>query len=191
MFFGGFSSPKAEATMQAVRNGKTVVRKWNQIIQELVQDANECEYILAYNCTFDQRVIGQTANYMRDRKGSPYSASLLFQTGILDKFSDLWEMASLSVMYRQSFLDFCKKHGFLRKDGAPQTKAETCYRYILNNPEYVEKHIALDDIQDEAAILLAVKEEVGTAKLRQMMEKAKKPTNGGSLIRRFHKATQL
>lgn len=55
----------------------------------------------------------------------------------------------------RKYLDFCYNNNFRTLKGFPQTKAETIFRYITNDIEFVEEHTGLSDVLIEYKILLS------------------------------------
>ena len=55
----------------------------------------------------------------------------------------------------RKYLDFCYNNNFRTPKGFPQTKAETVFRYITNDIEFVEEHTGLSDVLIEYKILLS------------------------------------
>ena len=51
------------------------------------------------------------------------------------------------------FYKFCEEHGFLTKHGRPNLKAETVYRFITDDPDFVESHTGLEDVLIEKDIM--------------------------------------
>jgi hypothetical protein len=62
---------------------------------------------------------------------------------------------------RPTYKRFCESHNFMtrHKKPQPQMKAETVYRYITNNPNFIESHTGLQDT--------AIEKEIFTFCLRQ------------------------
>ena len=56
----------------------------------------------------------------------------------------------------EDYKNFCVRNGFMTKHRKPrpQKKAETLFRYLTQNPEYMEEHTALEDSKIELFILI-------------------------------------
>ena len=66
-------------------------------------------------------------------------------------------MAKDTICEMASYKKFCEENGFMTKHKTPrpQTKAETVYAFLTNNPSFTEEHQGLDDIRIEIAIMAA------------------------------------
>lgn len=114
------------------------------ILKKDIEKFGACE-LFAYNSPFDLRAIANTCDDLK-AKHNPT------QKGI----TDIMKLAK-SITNTKEYEAFCKKYGFLTRHTKPrcQRKAETVYRYLTNNPDYVEEHTALEDSKIELAILLS------------------------------------
>ena len=73
--------------------------------------------------------------------------------------TELWDtmkMANDVIATTPSYKNFCLENGFVtkHKKPRPQRKAETLYRYLNNQTDYIEEHTALADSRIELEILL-------------------------------------
>lgn len=103
----------------------------------------ECKAIIAHNMYFDNHALDYTYRVLTGK-----SESFLPN---LPKWCTL-RMARQTVAKQKAYIEWCKKHGFVCQNGRPQTKAETLYRYMTRNPDFVEKHTGIDDINIERQI---------------------------------------
>ena len=73
------------------------------------------------------------------------------------EFWDAWLMAKDTICQMKSYRTFCEANGFMTKHKTPrpQTKAETVYAFIMNDPNFKEEHQGLDDVRIEVAIMAA------------------------------------
>lgn len=99
----------------------------------------------AYNSRFDNNAINTTMNYFGKTKHNP------IENGIID----IMDYVNI-ITNNKKYIDFCVKNGFMTKHRKPrpQKKAETLYRYLTNNPDYIEEHTALEDSKIELFILI-------------------------------------
>lgn len=103
----------------------------------------ECKAIIAHNMRFDNNALNYTYRTLTGKFG--------YFLPNLPKWCTL-RMAQQTVAKQKTYIEWCKKHGFVCKNGKPQTKAETLYRYMTRNPNFVEKHTGIDDINIERQI---------------------------------------
>lgn len=153
---GNFSKPKMEKTMQEVVDGRATIAPYSVIMQELQKDFNNAKYCYAYNANFDRNAIIKTCKALQQTAISDFFES----TANFDKWRDLWAWASNTILYKKSFIDFCEANELMTEKGFCSTSAETTLKFLKKDLEYVESHTALDDIQDEFLIYLAIKKEI-------------------------------
>ena len=101
----------------------------------------------AYNMGFDKRASNNDARYIT---GS--FIKWFFPYNI--RFFCIWHMACTSFLNTCDYVNFAKTHGFVSEAGNIQTSAEVAYRFLTNNPDFVESHTGLEDVEIEVAILL-------------------------------------
>ena len=102
------------------------------------------ENVYAHNIPYDYNSLNKTSLYLT---GDNY----FFPNGLT--FYDTNTMTKQVVKDTASYRKFCEKHNFLTSTGKPQTKAEIVYRYLTDNPDFVEEHTGLADVMIEKEIL--------------------------------------
>lgn len=122
--------------------------KWRYIIGMLSRDIKKygVDGIYAYNSRFDTRAIAVTC----DKYGVKSNPTA-------DGIADIWKgMTDPHITETEAYKEFCKVNGFMTKHRKPkcQAKAETVFRYLTGQTDYVEEHTALEDSKIEWAILL-------------------------------------
>ena len=103
--------------------------------------------ICAYNMGFDKRASHNDVRYITSsliRWFFPYDV----------EFVCIWNMACTSFLNTSDYINFATTHGFVSDAGNIQTSAETAYRFLTNDPEFVESHTGLEDVEIECAILM-------------------------------------
>lgn len=101
--------------------------------------------VWAYNARFDEQVLNNTIEtysngFMRWFK--PYKV----------QFRDIWDYAS-NITGTKKYVQWAINHGYVSAKGNPSTSAETVYRYLTDDNEFIEDHTARSDAEIEAAIL--------------------------------------
>lgn len=152
---GEFSKPKMAKTMSEVAKGRAIIKPYDEIMAELVQDMVNARYVYAYNATFDRNAITRTCKALQSEFTEIVESSEMYE-----KWRDLWAWSSNTILYKKSFIDFCEAHGLTTPKGFCSTSAETTIKFLRNDPTYTESHTALDDIQDEFEIYLAIKKQI-------------------------------
>ncbi len=155
MMTGSFSSLKLAPTFKEVTEGKAEILPYADIMARLKADMDEATYVYAYNANFDRDKVSKTCkaldlHVMEEWFNNPEQ---------WEKWRCLWAWASNTILYKKSFTDFCEEHDLKTPKGFYSTSAETCLKYLRNNPSYVEAHTALSDVFDEFEIYLTIKRE--------------------------------
>ena len=122
--------------------------KWAYALRMLQRDINKYkpDGIYAYNSRFDTRSIAKTCEELGVRKNPT-----------ADGITDIWKgLTDPHITETESYKEFCRVNGFMTRHKKPrcQAKAETVYRYLMGQTDYVEEHTALEDSKIELAILL-------------------------------------
>jgi hypothetical protein len=110
-----------------------------------------CKACVAYNARFDFYALHVTSQKILGNYFFPYDFEVW----------DALKMARDIMKQRPTYKRFCEHHNFMtrHKKPQPQMKAETVYRYITNNPNFIESHTGLQDT--------AIEKEIFTFCLRQ------------------------
>lgn len=152
---GNFSKPKMAKTMSEVAKGRAIIKPYAEIMEILLNDIQNATYIYAYNAQFDRNAVIKTCKALQSEYTEFFESANIF-----DKWRDLWAWASNTILYKKSFIDFCEVNGLVTAKGYCSTSAETALKFLKNDLDYVESHTALDDIEDEFQIYLAIKKEI-------------------------------
>ena len=103
--------------------------------------------IIAHNMYFDYKATNQTQRYLTKSKYRYF-----FPYGI-----ELWDtqkMAHDTICKQKSYIEWCERNGFMtrHKKPRPQEKAETIYRYLIGDVDFIESHTGLEDVMIEKEI---------------------------------------
>lgn len=101
-------------------------------------------HLLAYNLAFDINALDKT--YMRfcNRHFSTENIILI----------DVMRVAIDLLINTDKYRNFCEKTGQITDKGNYKSSAESVYRYINNDIEFIESHTALDDCYCEKNIFM-------------------------------------
>ena len=100
----------------------------------------------AHNMRFDYGTLNNTERWLTKSKYRYF-----FPYGM--EICDTMRMAQDVVAKTPTYIAFCEENGFVTKNGRPQVKAETLYRYITNDLDFIESHTALEDVMIEKEIM--------------------------------------
>lgn len=103
--------------------------------------------IMAHNAEFDNRALKRTLRYITK---SEYKWFLPYDIEIWDTMFMARDTIGKSALYPL----WCKQNGFMTNQNPPrpQLKAETLYRYMTGNKNFVESHTGLEDVMIEKEI---------------------------------------
>lgn len=132
-----------------IKNGTRKVATWYEIRNTLakVMKTYNTKIVIAHNARFDD---GATKNTQRWLTKSKYRY-------FLPKGTEVWDtlkMARSVIAPMPTYKAFCKEHGYMTKHSVPrpQLKAETIYRFLTDNTDFVESHTGLEDVMIEKEI---------------------------------------
>lgn len=139
-----FSRSKADFYLAAANNESENIMPFD-IIADILNDkiAEYDAIVCTYNAKFDVTVCDNFAQAL----GMPYFFAPDTQVW------DIWNIALNIFCKSRNYAKFARANGFVTEKGNISSSAETVYRYITNNPDFVESHTALDDTSIEAEIL--------------------------------------
>lgn len=100
----------------------------------------------AYNMGFDKRALNNVIRYC-----SKSFIRWFFPFGT--EYFCIWNMACQVVLNTTSYIKFAYQNGFISDKGNIQTSAECCFRFLKNQPEFIESHTGLEDVRIEVEIL--------------------------------------
>lgn len=131
---------------ERVRMSLYEVRK---LVCELMEEYN-VRAVIAHNARFDYNALNATQRYTTKSKYRYF-----FPRGT--EIWDTMKMAQDVFTVRPTYKRFCEQHGYMTKHKTPrpQVTAEVVYRYLTNNPDFVEAHTGLEDVEIETAIFSA------------------------------------
>lgn len=106
--------------------------------------------IWAYNVLFDEITLNNTIKTYSNGFMSwfaPYGM----------QYRDIWSEVGFTICNTKKYVKWAIENDFITASNNPSTGAETVYRYLLGDTNYVECHTALEDCKIELAMLLKAK----------------------------------
>lgn len=131
-----------------IKNGTRLVKSIFNIRKQIKEDMKKynVKKVGAYNMGFDKRALNNTIRYC--------SKSLIrwfFPFGT--EYFCIWNMACQAILSKVSYIKFAIDNNFVSDKGNIQTSAECCYRFLTNQPDFVESHTGLEDVMIEVEIM--------------------------------------
>lgn len=121
--------------------------------------------VAAYNAHFDRNALNTTQRWLTKSKSRYFFP---FNTN----FICIWNMACQTICQRKTYKEFCEANQYISKRGTNySTSAETVYKYLTINPDFIEEHKGFDDVLIETYIM------------RRCFESHKKMPNGKGIRR--------
>lgn len=133
-----------EATGQRIKTSFFSMRK---VFIDILKKYNIKE-VYAYNASFDRRALNTTQRYLTKSKYRWF-----FPYGI--KFKCIWNMACTTIFQQKTFKKMAQAKNWKTASGLNiSSNAETAYKYITGEDNFIEQHKGIDDVLIEYEILL-------------------------------------
>lgn len=133
-----------------VKNGTREIKTWYNIKKDFENDVAEfgVDEIYAHNMRFDYGSLNNTNRWLSKSKYRYFFRKDL-------KICDTLKMATDVIATMPTYRRFCEDNGYMtnHKTPRPQLKAETIYRFITNDTDFIESHTGLEDVLIEKEIL--------------------------------------
>lgn len=144
LFNTAYYANKRSIYEQKLADGLAKSVYWGYAMKVLANDIARygVSELYAYNSSFDISAIELT----HQRLGAKTRPTA---DGIIDIMDFIG-----SITDTNEYIEFCVANGYMTKANKPQTKAETLFRYITNNNDFIEDHMALEDSRIELDILM-------------------------------------
>lgn len=143
-----YYADKLPKYFEDIKNGKRYVASLYDIKQILKYEVElyGVKEIYAHNMFFDYNALNTTSRYTTENKSRyflPYGVDIC----------DTLKMARSVVAKTPTYKKFCEDNGYLTKNNQVRLTAEILYRYITGNDNFIESHMALEDVMIEKEIL--------------------------------------
>lgn len=145
LFCTAYYADKKPLYISSMRARKTQMKKFGHITQEMIRDFRfyGVEWAFAYNSKFDVKVFDFNCDWFKCI--NPFDSIPVSDIrGFVHRF-----------LVDKKFESFCDEHEYFTETGNYSTTAETVYRYISNNTDFIEDHTALSDSKIECDILFS------------------------------------
>lgn len=145
LFSTAYYADKRQIYVNGMRAKKVKMEKFGNICQAMIRDIKAFNVVsaYAYNSPFDEKVFNFNCDWFKCI--NPFDTIPIF---------DIRGFVHNSLI-DDNFKAFCEKNELFTDSGNYSTTAETVYKYITNNIDFVESHTALDDAIIETSILFA------------------------------------
>ena len=146
LFTTAYYSTKREIYIARMRARKTLMDKFGYICQEMIRDFNfyNIKSAYAYNSPFDVKVFNYNCEWFKCN--NPFDNIEIY---------DIRGYVHKKLAFVKEYQDFCEENELFTESGNYSTTAETVFRFIKQDTDFVEEHTALADSLIELDILKA------------------------------------
>ena len=184
IFNTAYYASKRPQYIEKLNNGQAVLTDWNTAVQDLLQDMRNAVAVGAYNSMFDfKKAIPFTEKYismlyspdffkweqMQNRLadeiavGKRKDSNYRFNPDVFnfrgEQFAliDVWGLSCRYLLNNDEYRQQCIDNGWTTASGKYfSTSAESAFRYLSKNAEFIESHTALEDVEIESEILAKI-----------------------------------
>ena len=144
LFSSAYYADKRPIYVNRMRARKVKLAKFGQVTQEIIRDINNFEIVAAYayNSPFDEKVFNFNCDWFKC--SNPFDLIPIY---------DIRGYVHNKIAFDNDFQMFCETNKYFTEAGNYSTTAETLFRFISQNNDFVEEHTALSDSRIEAEIL--------------------------------------
>lgn len=145
LFATSYYANKKPLYLQRLKSGYSKKVSWGNAMRYLANDIKKYNIteIYAYNSRFDTRAINFMCAWFKVNNG----------LGAL-KINDIMNYIK-PITETLDYYEFCANNNYMttQETPKPQKKAETLYRYLTKNVDFLEEHTGLEDSKIELFIL--------------------------------------
>ena len=131
-----------------IKSGKRTLKSIFNIRKQIHEDMKKYSIrkVGAYNMGFDKRALNNTIRYCSQSRWRWF-----FPWGT--DYICIWNMACQVVLNQVSYVKFALQNGLVSESDNIQTSAESCYKFLKKQIDFVESHTGLEDVRIEVEIL--------------------------------------
>ena len=180
VFNTAYYAEKRPLYLDMMKKGFITLTDWNTAISALEHDMELVEAVGAYNAMFDfKKAIPFTELYINKLYSPDFQKWESFQNKICDEIVegkrrdsdetfdpdnflfrektyplfDIWGLACKYILNCDEYRDMCLENSWLSaSEKYYKTSAETAYRFVSQDSEFIEAHTALDDAEIESLL---------------------------------------
>lgn len=143
-----YYAAKIPQYLEDIANGKRLVANTYEIRKAMIDTIKlyEIKEVCAHNSRFDLNALNTTERWTTKSKYRYW-----FPKDII--IWDSMRMASDVILKMPTYRKFCEKHDIFTKTGRLSCTAENLYRFIIKDPDYIESHTGLEDVEIESQII--------------------------------------
>lgn len=145
LFCTAYYADKRPIYVSRLKGKKAKMDKVGYVFQEIARDIKryDVESVYAYNSPFDVKVMDFNSEWFK----------IINPIEILPVY-DIRGYVHNKIAYQEEYQEFCETNELFTPSGNYSTTAESVYKFITQNNEFIEEHTALADSRIELEILL-------------------------------------
>lgn len=131
-----------------IKTGKREIRTIRNIRKIVHEDMKnfKVKKVGAYNMGFDKRALN---NVIRYTTKSFYRWFFPFGT----EYFCIWNMACQTILNTKSYVNFAEKNGLVSEKDNILTSAESAYKFLTKEVNFMESHTGLEDVEIEVEVM--------------------------------------
>ena len=188
VFNTAYYCEKRPIYLEMLKNNKIDLVNWETAISVLMADLEKVTDVGAYNSMFDyKKALPFTDLYISKLYSPDFNKWEEMQNSFIDKIVneksnssktfdpdhfnfrgnnysmfDLWGLACTHLLNNDNYREMCNNYGWTSASGKYyKTSAETAYRFLKGNTDFIESHTALDDAEIETEIFAEIVKKAG------------------------------
>lgn len=134
---------------EQIKSGERILTNTYNIRKQMLEDIKKysIKEVCAHNARFDYRALQNIQRWTTKSKFRYW-----MPCGII--WWDSLKMARDIICKMPTYRKFCEANNLLTKNGTPSATAESLYKFITKNPNFIESHTGLEDVRIEREIIL-------------------------------------
>ncbi|MEG0153092.1 MAG: hypothetical protein RR744_07950, partial [Cellulosilyticaceae bacterium] len=173
VFNTGYYKDKRPKYEEKLRNGEITIKQWDEIIDILIYDLQDVDFVGAFNSMFDyKKAIPFTEKYILALKNDYHNwesnQKMRCEKMLREKSNyknpdwdgmnfelreekypliDLWGISCEMLINTTTYKRKCLQHNMVTESGQFfKSSAETTFRYLCQKYDFEELHMAIDDV---------------------------------------------
>ena len=184
VFDTAYYASKRPIYLEKLKKDEIILTDWKTATAQLVKDLKFVEAVGAYNSMFDyKKAIPFTERYIKalyspdfykwqdkqerichniavgkdNQNNKEFNGEIFYFRGRSYPLFDLWGLSCKYLLNNEEYKTQCKTNDWKTASGKYyKTSAETTYRFITNNDEFIESHTAIEDAIIESEIFIKI-----------------------------------
>ena len=184
IFNTAYYASKRPLYLEKLRKGEITLTSWATATADMVADMDGAEAVGAYNSMFDyKKAISFTEEYITHLYSDDYAEWETKQNSRIDYIAthpngkstkpfdpehftfrnktydlfDIWGLSCEQLLDNDDYRKFCVENNLVTNSGKYySTTAESTYKYLSQNSQFVESHTAIEDADIECEILTKI-----------------------------------